>query len=266
MRAKVSLLLIGTMVSASMFAAAATADAATTFPASGQTGADISYPQCGGSYSSDLSGQAFGIVGVNGGRPMEPNGCFTAELAWEANLGATSSQQLYVNTADPGNIVSDWPTGGSSPYGKCTSRHNKGANSTACAYVYGENEAHYDIGLVGASAAGSYQWWLDVETANSWQGRHNLEMNQASLDGMLAVLPQGQVGVYSTSYQWGQIVGSKLDATSTSEGLGALPQWIPTGQGSASTAQADCQTIPRVTSGRLVYTQYTSGYDYDYAC
>lgn len=245
--------------------AATPASAATAFPASGSTGADISYPQCGGTYGSDLSSQSFGIVGVNGGRPMEPNSCFASELQWETGLGSSASVQVYVNTADPGNIVSDWPTSGTSPYGDCMAvgHGKKGANSTACAYVYGENEATYDVAQVGATNAASYQWWLDVETTNSWQSRHNLEMNQASLDGMLSVLPSGQVGVYSTSYQWGKIVGN-LDSNSAA--LGALPQWIPTGQGSASVAQADCTTIPQFTTGRLVYTQYTATYDYDYAC
>lgn len=195
---------------------------------------------------------------------MEPNSCFGAELRWEIGLGSSASVQVYVNTADPGNVVSDWPTSGTSPYGECTSRGKKGVNSTACAYVYGENEATYDIGQVGgATSAAGYQWWLDVETANSWQSRHNLEMNQASLDGMLSVLPSGQVGVYSTSPQWGKIVGT-LDSKSAA--LGVLPQWIPTGQGTASVAEGDCKTIPQFTAGPLVYTQYTATYDYDYAC
>ena len=267
--------LIGAVVGASVLPIVAPAGAATTttttttLPTSGQIGADISYPQCppSGSYPSG-QGLGFGIVGVNGGRPMVVNDCFGPELGWEKSLGATNSLQLYVNTADPGNTVSDWPTSGSTPYGPCTGSHGRGANSTACAYLYGQKEAIFDITQISnaGSIPGSFQWWLDVETANSWQSHRNLEMNQASLDGMLSVLPQGQVGVYSTSYQWGQIVGSSLDATSGAAGLGALPQWIPTGQGSLGTAQADCATLPRVTTGPLVYTQYTSGYDYDYAC
>ncbi|HET9691425.1 MAG TPA: hypothetical protein VFP61_09740 [Acidimicrobiales bacterium] len=266
---KRTLLVLPAAVAAVVFSAAP-AGAATTLPASGSTGADISYPQCGGSYASDLSGESFGIVGVNGGRPMEVNGCLDAELTWEQHLngGATpSSPQLYVNTADPGNTVADWPARGSTPYGDCLASHRGvGENSTACAYLYGVEEANYDLTEIGGTAAAAgYQWWLDVETANSWQGRHNLEMNQASLDGMLSVLPHGQVGVYSTSYQWGQIVGSNLDGVSKAAGLGTLDEWIPTGLSAPNCG------LPTFTSGRVVYSQYattTNGttYDADYAC
>ena len=41
------------------------------------TGADVSYPQCGGALPF---GQAFGVVGVNGGRASSRNPCLGARL------------------------------------------------------------------------------------------------------------------------------------------------------------------------------------------
>lgn len=65
------------------------------------TGNDISYPQCGGSYPS---GQAFAIVGVNGGKASNFNSCFGAEWSWaQTSKGGTSQApaQLYINPAIP---------------------------------------------------------------------------------------------------------------------------------------------------------------------
>src|SRR5438105_1096904 len=61
-------------------------------------GYDISYPQCNGPFPSG----AFGVAGVNGGKPYGANLCLgtgdgPSELSW-AGLNA----QLYANTADPG--------------------------------------------------------------------------------------------------------------------------------------------------------------------
>jgi hypothetical protein len=44
-------------------------------------GADVSYPQCG---TPMPTGQAFAVVGVNGGRPTTTNPCLADQLAWAA--------------------------------------------------------------------------------------------------------------------------------------------------------------------------------------
>src|SRR5437588_4475570 len=70
-------------------------------PYSGQ-GSDISWPQCGKSYPT---GAAFGIVGVDHGRPFDPdnqygpNACLAGEYAWAQKTGRGD---LYINTGyDP---------------------------------------------------------------------------------------------------------------------------------------------------------------------
>ncbi len=259
-------------------------------------GNDISYPQCGKSFPS---GQAFGIVGVNGGLANDANPCLgptsgnvaTSELYWASNSSGITKQpkaQLYVNTADPGNGVDDWPASSntSDPW-TCVptiSGGTTGANSLGCAWQYGYNMAETDVGRLAAAATSlgisgaisSYDWWLDVETGNSWQsGTYGMAMNLADLQGMAYVFNGGisapptstsltNVGVYSTGYQWGQIVGGSV----TESALGNLDLanvWLP-GARSQSGAVSNCATAG-FTGGRVTITQWFSHpIDSDYSC
>jgi hypothetical protein len=242
------------------------------------SGYDISYPQCNAAYPS---GQAFGVVGVNGGLANDANPCLRSELAWAAaSPGLSSPSQppasLYANTADPGNGVADWPSptkgtaGGSTPYGSCD-----GSWSTACAYVYGQQRATYTYGLAaGAGSAvnpATAPWWLDVETANSWAKASNspnwAALNIATLQGFVAGLKGAgagaTVGFYSTAYQWQAITGLTAQTTPsyfpTSE-----PDWVA-GAGSYAQAQSDCSAS--FTGGRVALGQFPSGaFDGDAAC
>jgi hypothetical protein len=268
------------------------------------TGNDVSYPQC----SKRLrlpSSPAFAIVGVNGGLANDLNPCFgpsttypsygQSELYWAVadSVGGTTEAkvQLYVNTADPGNIyngtlIADWPTSGASPYGDCTTTTvttdsgpaTAGENSTACAWVYGNQRALQDIAWLADAAAqinsqsppdpvsgtaSDYPWWLDVETVNSWQtGPDGQAMNVADLEGMLAAFGDSGahgVGVYSTGSQWDQVVGA------TPASFANAPDWVP-GATSLSDAQAACTTLAPFTGGGVAITQWTSNVDGDFAC
>ena len=260
------------------------------------TGVDVSYPQCG---SSLPSGQAFGIVGVNGGLANDYNPCLASEWTYASTSTGSTKQakaQTYLNTADPGNGVADWPSptnfgsypgGTSTPsYGSCayaSGNSGAGAMSTACAYIYG-----YDMVVGGISdgtngiVAGDVNdfhtatgatlnvqpVWLDVETGNSWQsGSLGLSMNTADLNGMVDALratnSSASVGVYSTSYQWNQITGTP---TGTAAGnLAGLGDWVP-GASTQSGAAGNC-ALTTFTAGTISVTQWTSGgLDYDYSC
>jgi hypothetical protein len=238
------------------------------------SGFDISYPQCGHSYPS---GGAFGIVGVNGGLANDANGCLGSELVWaQAMPGLTSPSQpstsLYINTADPGNGVADWPspakgTGGDpTPYGSCD-----GSWSEACAYVYGQQRAGYSYGLVQSgnpSLATGAPWWLDIETTNSWASSSDSSswaaLNVATIQGFIAGLQAkgatGAIGIYSTGSQWGAITNQNA----TSSSFANVPDWVA-GGGSYSQAQANCKAS--FTGGRVALAQYPwNGFDADYAC
>ena len=114
----------------------------------------------------------------------------------------------------------------------------------------------------GVSNPGSYQWWLDVETVNSWES--NTQNNRAVLEGMVAYF-QGigsKVGIYSTTRQWGQITG-----TVQSGPLYPLVNWIP-GTRTLSQAKTNCGPASSLTGGgKVTVTQWTtSPADSDFSC
>lgn len=183
-------------------------------------GNDISFPQCGKTLPS---GQAFGIVGVNGGKATTTNTCLATQLKWAQSTQTSSSVQpkvqLYVNTANPYNDidaykVTTWPKNNddpagvstlnnanpsqNNPYGACsgTTTGNGYDNSYACSWQYGWNRSVEAVRYFKDTAAtvsglsvnpADYKWWLDVETMNSWQAPSSspeaLAKNAATLEG-----------------------------------------------------------------------------------
>ncbi|WP_243835513.1 hypothetical protein [Arthrobacter sp. AG258] len=236
-------------------------------PADGAAlGNDISWPQCGG----DLPGPpAFAIVGVNGGRPDTANPCLSAQLAWaERTSDATAGTPaaVYVNTAATGPVEPLWwPAGNTyqgkdvgNPYGGCD-----GSASPACAYVHGYAMALNDVAILKEAGGGERRtWWLDVETGNSWLW--DKAANAAELEGMAAYLQSAgaEVGIYSTAYQFGEIVG----AINPGSNLSGLKSWLA-GAESTSTARELCGEAPLTPGGMVALTQFTDGdLDYNYRC
>lgn len=254
--------------------AAVLAVPATAFAAPPEIGYDVSYPQCDSSLPRD---RAFVVVGVNGGLSTKGNPCLSRQLAWAwRSSGAVAEQpkaQLYLNTANPGampDVVDTWPSAGETPYGECD-----GGNSTACSWRYGWERARHSIFEYLTPAAreadvpglpADYTWWLDVETANTWQrGSEDGRLrNRATLEGMAAYLEfrGAEVGLYSTHEQWAEIAGS-VPADSS---LAGLPSWLA-GSVTLAEAVAACDQPPLVPEGRVVLTQYVpDDLDLDHAC
>ena len=189
-----------------------------------QRGFDVSYPQCGRVLPTRA---AFAIVGVDGGRPFDPNPCLAGQIGWARSFGRV---QYYLNTANPGPRLSDhWPLGQTSPR-VCRRSH---PDSQACAFDYGVNAAQDAFARarsaalsVGAPDVRRSVWWLDVETHNSWESLEYgertkfLRNDTAVLAGMKrALLRRGvrAVGAYSTAHQWARITGGAS--------LGSAPVW-----------------------------------------
>ena len=148
---------------------------------------------------------------LNAGLPYSANSCIASEYQWA--LGSSSTTQpkasFYLNTANPGPARSShWPTGATAP------KACDGTWSASCSYDYGWNAAQDSFAdaatAVGQTAAASSPWWMDVETANSWNGSDpatNRADIQGALDYLKTVRGVAAVGVYSTGAQWNQITG-----------------------------------------------------------
>ena len=110
-----------------------------------------------------------------------------------------------------------------------------------------------------------YVWWLDVETMNSWQrdGAEARARNTAALEGMAqfyAAIGVSDLGLYSTHYQWGQIVGTTLTTpTEASPAVGGnllgAPSWLA-GAADGEQAWFRCSTATGLTGGPVVLQQY----------
>ena len=232
-------------------------------PPSTPTTYDVSYPQCGRALPTNITG---GIVGVNNGIVLSGNPCVASEYTW-ASSGSTYAPAFYANTGNPGPAYSShWPSGQTLPQ-VCD-----GTNSSACAYDYGWNyglDAFNRASAVTSTASGA-TWWLDVETGNSWETLESAygqtataqANDRSSLAGAVAALQGkgvGVIGVYSTSLQWSQIMGS------SGVQFAAQPAWVA-GVSGLSTAQANCSSTS-FTGGHVTLAQYASnGYDADYHC
>ncbi|MGC1185531.1 MAG: hypothetical protein WBA31_10355 [Candidatus Dormiibacterota bacterium] len=253
-------------------------------PGSVPVGADVSYPQCGHHLPF---GQAFGIVGVNGGRASTFNPCLAKELAWAAHGSTEDSLQpalsVYLNTGDPGSTylgqtVPDWPDSGVTPLGPCLPTGlfghlpGLGQTSAGCAYLYGYQRAEADLAWLSAAASRaqigerirSVPVWLDVETSNTWQA--SPELNLVDLQGMVAALQAAgvrRIGAYGIAMEWLEITGGTQDVAGGS--IFALPSWL-LGAGSLAQAQSNCQSDP-LSGGEVEITQFPlPNVDGDYAC
>lgn len=265
-------LLIAVIISPSTVLAARNNPAET---ANSLLGNDISYPQCNKSWPKN---QAFGIVGVNGGLATNTNPCLKDQLVWANKSTGISSQekvQVYINTANPGGLgTSSWPNWGNSdnPYGNCD-----GSDNLGCAWQYGWNRANESVNIRFIPAAtqakintdpSKYIWWLDVETLNTWKpdtNSDNTKSNAVVLEGMTAYLKSinARVGLYSTTYQWGKIVGNSLN---TDSNLNGLINWRP-GGANLNTAKQACNASSLTPGGQIVLSQYIyKNLDYDYSC
>ena len=229
-------------------------------------GYDISYPQCGGPFPTNV---AFGIVGVNKGIVYSPNPCLgtgagPSELAW-AGRGA----ELYANTGNPGpELSSRWPIGQTSPR-TCSADDPDTAD---CAYDYGWNaaadsyatavRAYISLGWAPPNATRTpvaNRWWLDVETANSWRADDSL--NVAALQGAVDYLESvdvASVGFYSAPFMWADITGGTT-------AFADHPSWVAgasTLQGARSRCAGD-----GFTGGGVQLTQYFhKGFDANHRC
>jgi hypothetical protein len=202
---------------------------------------DVSWPNCS---TRTPTPRTAGIVGVTNGLDFTTNPCTTTEANW------FSSYSLYMNTGYPGKAYGlRYPN---SP------RACLPTQSYCLAYNYGFNAAKYALTSASQANVHSFQWWLDVETINSWTPYP--ATNQAALVGMVAAIqhtvPFSTTGFYSAPAQWQTIVGSWRPSA---------PAWIASGGDSPTAAIAACSESS-FTRQAIRLAQYTSGLDQNIPC
>jgi hypothetical protein len=241
---------------------------------------DVSFPQCGAPLPRLDNGYA-GVLGTNNGIAYSRNPCLTAQLKWAKRLAGPPA--FYANTGNPGpERARIWPLGQSSPR-TCSSSN---PDSLGCAYDYGWNAAwqSYAVAVDAAqrlhrvdrenarARAANVEWWLDVETMNSWRtlddGRslHARQSDVAVIAGevdALRAIGVESVGIYSTRYQWNEITGGYRI---TQGRFGGIPVWLA-GYSSKADAIDGCSDAS-FTGGEVRMTQYlgSDGFDADVVC
>lgn len=200
----------------------------------GATGFDISYPQCGAAAPSG----SFAIIGVTGGRAFSTNPCFDDE--YRKALAAVGAGQVSVYMNLNAAIGSSASNGATGPRGTCPK-----SDKDCQAYNYGANAA--EAAHTYASKSGQFStWWLDIETANSWNAKDAL--NRTTIQGAVDALKKKsiQVGIYSAPYAWNSITGGWKNG---------MPVWFA---GTSSTRCADAQANS-FTNGTVLVVQTASG-------
>ncbi len=205
-------------------------------------GQDISWPNCA---NLKFDPASFGIVGVNGGLSFHPNPCIGAESSlYKQNLS------LYVNTGFPGkprDLLFQY-----SPL-DCSS------DNTGClAYNYGFNAGRYATNYALSRGVVSNNWWLDVESINSWST--SPVINQLSLigekDGINSAVNPSSLGYYAFPPGWKIL---------TNDWKNNLPNWVASNSNYYDVAVKQCNGF-NFTGGKTQLTQYIGKLDLDISC
>jgi hypothetical protein len=241
---------------------------------------DVSFPQCRGALPRESSAH-FGVLGTNNGMSFTRNPCLVRQLAWAKRLALPPA--FYANTGNPGpQRAKHWPLGQMLPR-ECSWSE---PNSIGCSYDYGWNSAwqsytvatdaaerlHHVDRVNARHRAANVEWWLDVETMNSWQAldgqptlaaqRRDAATIQGEVDALRAAGVES-VGIYSTAFQWKLIAG---DYRVTQGRFAGLPQWLA-GYESHEGAINGCGH-DGFTGGPVRLTQYLGqdGFDSNVLC
>lgn len=211
----------------------------------GLAGYDISWPQCGMAYPAKPAG--FGVVGVNGGRPLTRNNCFVEQYRWAAQ--AEPAPAVYINLESPRGT--SWHTiiGGA---GVCAP-----ADAACQAYNYGYNSARDAVAFAASKGVNPSRWWLDVETDNRWS--EDTGLNRRVVQGAIDYLASKgfTVGAYSTPFQWELITGEGYRPGIASWAAGAR---------NLREAQSRCTDAYAFAGGPVQLVQWVEKYDRNWAC
>jgi hypothetical protein len=190
------------------------------------------------------------VLGVNHGKTFTANPCLARQ--WQL---AGPPLGLYLNSGfsagNAGRTAADCGLLG---------KQLAAADGYRRAYAIGCTEATSSLGAIVAAGIGRpATWWIDVETANSWD-EHDLNLNRFALQGEIDQLAaRGHVvGLYSSFDDWRTIAGDWSPA-------GIAADWVAGQPPAASCAHTGFSRHP-VWLAQEAATWPGSGYDSDWAC
>jgi hypothetical protein len=222
------------------------------------TGGDVSWPQCPEgmgiparrSLGLPMPGDAaaFVVIGLTNGPAFTPNPCLASQVQWARERGLPTSAYA----------VATWPTarqltryGHGGPFAG-TTRRSRLRN-------VGWAEGRYNLARLASAGLAVPHVWIDVEhySIRPWSGSRR--DNRALVRGVVRAYQDAGVatGFYSTSLQWGQIVGSTR---------WGLPEWHTAGPTGRATALGRCAERS-FQGGPVVLAQWwTDTRDHDLVC
>ena len=209
-------------------------------------GWDVSWPQCGKPLPGGRHGYA--VVGVTDGHLWEINPCLARQHRFSTRDGALGG--LYVNV--------NWPSVAAEPGIAAQMAGSCALDDVACQmYEWGHRGVLHAVDQAADRSVSAPMWWLDVETANRWSG--DKALNRRVVQGAIDALEERgiEVGIYSTWYQWGVIVGDFAPG---------LPNWVA-GPDNVDEAAAACAGGPTFGGGAVWMVQYPyQGFDGNLMC
>jgi hypothetical protein len=211
----------------------------------GTFGWDVSWPQCG--MRLPAGGYAFAVIGVTDGHQFSENPCLASQFRWALRHGSVGSVYMNVN----------WPSRTDEPgldqrFADVCTPHELPCQL----YWWGRRGVVDALGVAAKNHVSSPMWWLDVETTNRWSPdpRLNELIVKGAIDGLQAA--HVKAGIYSTQYQWGQIVGGFSPG---------LPTWVA-GPKNAAEAPAACAPARSFGGGTPWLVQFPNGLDGNIVC
>ncbi|MGI8685773.1 MAG: hypothetical protein ACR2MO_11935 [Acidimicrobiales bacterium] len=209
-------------------------------------GWDVSWPQCDKPLPSGRHGYA--VIGVTDGHLWDINPCLAAQHRWSTRGGTLGG--LYVNV--------NWPSVAAEPGVAAQMADRCAGDDKACQmYQWGYQGVQHAVDQATARHVSAPMWWLDVETANRWSG--DKALNTRIVQGAIDALQEREieVGIYSTWYQWGVIVGDFAPG---------LPNWVA-GPDNVEEAAEACRSGPTFGGGVAWMVQYPyQGFDGNLMC
>ncbi|WP_202388098.1 hypothetical protein [Nocardioides flavescens] len=216
-------------------------------------GADVSWPQCpaGMGIEHKVSHGApmptaeaeYVVVGLTNGPGFTPNPCLADQVAWVRERGLLLSAYSVVS----------WPD--------AAAQAEHGGLAEA-----GRAQAAFNVASMRAVGLQTPIVWLDVEHVPHYEWSQDPRANaEVVLGAAQGYLDAGYaIGVYSTPYIWGQLVGDLSLQESTGRDV---PEWRAAGQTSMAEALSRCGADWSIQGGTAVLGQWVQdGRDKNVTC